>query len=585
MLSANAKRRHETAPAASDDNGAAVAGGDANGAAIETSHTRKKVKPAGSRERQLASALFGAAGGAGDNDIDNDNDDDNDDDDGNDDAALATNALSASELGQEALRALLRGAAAREADADNDGDDDDDGGGDDDDDDDERDDGRVAAAGDVDTDGAAAASALPAVWHDEDDENDNDAQVSVVAKPAHKRYLRKTLAEKEITPAAYAQRLREQFVKLQPHKTAWANVAADGDGDGDDAGFDVARTSKPLVEARREANQARIVRLRNANAQEPSKAAVQAVDFHSSGALLLTGGFDKTLRLFRCDGRVNEKLRSVFFDDFPLHSAFFLRDEIVCTSRRAHMHAFDLTTGATTRFVPRLGSRFQKSLEVALPSPDGSRIAVLGTSGHIDLLSARTKQWQAALKMNGLVDAVVFAHNDCNRMYSAGTEGRVYEWDLRTMSAIDRWRVDGAMSISALALSPDGGTLAVGDDAGIVSLFDVRRGAAAPTTADDDEQWLMGGDDRRERAARECSNLTTTITSLQFSHDGTALAFSSNRRKQALRLYNTVDRCVYANWPAPRDQVGYVTSFAWSPVNSLFSIGDLKGSALLFRQL
>ena len=39
-------------------------------------------------------------------------------------------------------------------------------------------------------------------------------------------------------------------------------------------------------------------RLKDANIQEPSKAAVQSVEFHPSGQLLFTAGLDKALRFF-----------------------------------------------------------------------------------------------------------------------------------------------------------------------------------------------------------------------------------------------------------------------------------------------
>lgn len=40
-------------------------------------------------------------------------------------------------------------------------------------------------------------------------------------------------------------------------------------------------------------------RLKDANMQEPSKAAVQTLQFHPDGKLLFTGGLDKSLRFFQ----------------------------------------------------------------------------------------------------------------------------------------------------------------------------------------------------------------------------------------------------------------------------------------------
>ena len=82
----------------------------------------------------------------------------------------------------------------------------------------------------------------------------------------------------------------------------------------------------------------------------------------------------------------------------------------------------------------------QQSLEQTVVSPDGSRVAVIGANGYIDLLSTRTSQWQGALKMNDTARAAVFAHDVAHRMFTAGREGVVYEWDLRMYGAVSRWR-------------------------------------------------------------------------------------------------------------------------------------------------
>lgn len=65
------------------------------------------------------------------------------------------------------------------------------------------------------------------------------------------------------------------------------------------------------------------MRLKDANIEARSDAVVRAVQFHRAGELLLTAGLDKTVRLFHVDGKKNEKVHSVFFEDLPIYSAFF----------------------------------------------------------------------------------------------------------------------------------------------------------------------------------------------------------------------------------------------------------------------
>ena len=71
------------------------------------------------------------------------------------------------------------------------------------------------------------------------------------------------------------------------------------------------------------------------------------VKFHPTTPLLLTAGYDKTLRLFQIDGKENTKLQSVKFSDLPIQSAFYTKggEEIICTGKRRHFYTFDLTTG------------------------------------------------------------------------------------------------------------------------------------------------------------------------------------------------------------------------------------------------
>ena len=50
-----------------------------------------------------------------------------------------------------------------------------------------------------------------------------------------------------------------------------------------------------------------VTKLRDANAEEPSKAVVNSVSFHPSGQLLLTAGLDKRLRFFQASFLVSSK--------------------------------------------------------------------------------------------------------------------------------------------------------------------------------------------------------------------------------------------------------------------------------------
>jgi U3 small nucleolar RNA-associated protein 18 len=112
-------------------------------------------------------------------------------------------------------------------------------------------------------------------------------------------------------------------------------------------------------------------RVRDANAAEPSDAVLRSVAFHANGALFLTAGLDKTVRLFDIDGTNNPKVQGVFFEDLPIHKACFANGgaAVVAAGRRDYFYVYDLARGAVERVAPLVG-RPEKSLESFAQSPD-----------------------------------------------------------------------------------------------------------------------------------------------------------------------------------------------------------------------
>lgn len=67
-----------------------------------------------------------------------------------------------------------------------------------------------------------------------------------------------------------------------------------------------------------------------------------------------------------------------------------------------------------------LAGRREKSWERFEASPDGQYLAFLGNDGYTVLVSAKTKQWVANLKMNGSVRAIAFNKANSNEMFTTG---------------------------------------------------------------------------------------------------------------------------------------------------------------------
>lgn len=67
-----------------------------------------------------------------------------------------------------------------------------------------------------------------------------------------------------------------------------------------------------------------------------------------------------------------------------------------------------------------LAGRREKSWERFEASPDGQYLAFLGNDGYTVLVSAKTKQWVANLKMNGSVRAIAFNKANSNELFTTG---------------------------------------------------------------------------------------------------------------------------------------------------------------------
>lgn len=150
-----------------------------------------------------------------------------------------------------------------------------------------------------------------------------DAEVSVpIAAVARLRKLRQFKGQADMSGPQYEAALRRQHTVLNP-RTNWADskaakAAAARSGPGPDVVIDDEREpdessaqqlllsgSGLLLQGGAAAGgllapgSIEMSRLRDANGSSPSDAVVQALQFHPNGQLMLTGSFDKRLKLFQ----------------------------------------------------------------------------------------------------------------------------------------------------------------------------------------------------------------------------------------------------------------------------------------------
>eukprot|EP00051_Salpingoeca_urceolata_P019673 m.290262 g.290262 ORF g.290262 m.290262 type:complete len:535 (+) comp19464_c0_seq12:84-1688(+) len=404
-------------------------------------------------------------------------------------------------------------------------------------------------------------------WVDHDDTK-LDVDISSVARL---RKLRTTEDETFVAGDNYQSRLRSQFAKVHG-QAAWANLDQQADeGNEYDPGSQLLRRAGPLLAGsaqHRRLPQASldVTRQRDANYSVPSEAVVQATEFHPAAPVLFTAGLDKTLRIFQIDGTDNPCLQKTFLPDLPIYSAQFASQgrEIIMSGRRKFFYSYDIEQGRV-RKIHQIQGHTEKSLEYMRVSPDGKLLAFVGHDGTIIVLSNKTKQWVADLKMNGSVRQLAFSA-DSSRLFSSGDDGTVYVWDLGARECVHTFVDEGCVRSTSLAVAGNGTRFACGSDAGIVNIYD--------------ESCLT---EHNPTPIKVIKNLTTAVDTLVFNPDSQILAAASRFKKQATKMVHVGSNTVFGNWPTAASPLSYVQTVAFSPGSGYVTVGNDKGKALLYR--
>lgn len=106
-------------------------------------------------------------------------------------------------------------------------------------------------------------------------------------------------------------------------------------------------------------------------------------------------------------------------------------------------------------------------------SPDGSLLATSDASGAITIRSTRDWKPIEELKHPGGATALHFG-NDGKRLFSAGYDGAVHEWDLAEHKVVETLKGSGA-TIWTIDISPDGRRLATGGEDAIIRIWDLDQ--------------------------------------------------------------------------------------------------------------
>ncbi|WAR02891.1 UTP18-like protein [Mya arenaria] len=377
--------------------------------------------------------------------------------------------------------------------------------------------------------------------------------------------------ESKITKKEYSHRLKSQFEKLSSTPN-WAKLPSERKPQSDSEDSDVeellqktgtfldAPTSLPRG----------IIQVKpctDLNKENYMKGGVQALEFHPSAQVALTGGSNNTLTLFQVDGKTNPKIQSFFLENYPITCAHFSRDgeQVIIGSNHKAFKYLDMIAGKVVN-VPYKGME-EKSMNKFVLSPDGKYIVFLGKYGRMHFISSKSKEWLFTLTMNGSVQSVAFT-SDGQQMYSHGDDGQVYVWDVRTRECIHRFMDEGCTRGTCIAISPNDQYLACGSNTGVVNLYER-------------ESCLTGFEPRPVKAIM---NLTSSCAIAKFNATSEILAIVSREEEKAIKLVHTASQTVFSNFPDNMDvHMKTPTAIDFSVNSGYLTLGTNRGKAMLYR--
>ncbi|ANB15050.1 Utp18p [Sugiyamaella lignohabitans] len=443
-----------------------------------------------------------------------------------------------------------------------------------------------------------------AAWIDSDDEK---LQVSLKSSDKLKK-LRKSLADNVVDGKEYTRRLRSRFEKMYP-VPKWARQEEpkskgksdsnssdeeDNDIEMDDSEEPRALTADPLAKLLTTQSTyisksiprllppsvLDITRLKDANSSLVSKSGVQTLDFHPTHPLLLSGGYDRTLRMYHIDGKSNPVATSLHVRSSPFQTALFHKDgtKVFAGGRRRNLYIWDIETGKVDTITRMYGHEdSQKSMEKFRLSPDGQYIGLIGSGGWVNILSTASGQWVTGAKVEGVIaDIAWHKTGNFSNLSIVNTGGDIWEWDSRARKFSDKWKDEGGLGVTTMSIGGKNDRwCAVGSASGIVNVYD-RKNPVVGMKLSEAEAPIY-----KPKAVLD--QLVTSISSLQFSPDGQMLAMGSRAKKDSFRIAHVPSFTVFKNWPTSGTPLGRVTSVAFTPGTEMICAGNDAGKARLWK--
>ncbi|EYB87443.1 hypothetical protein Y032_0263g605 [Ancylostoma ceylanicum] len=423
------------------------------------------------------------------------------------------------------------------------------------------------------------------VWHDDDDADD---EVQIPKSKSAVFLQRSNDSGGCVAADEYQSRLRKAFERHQHGTPKWAKLepilrpkhlekqktkrkADDSDDEVDDVLDEMTRSAQRYVDKDPFLVKDIVSTFRwpDITVGHHDTRPINVVLFHNVRPVVLTAGSSGKVQLFRVGDRSDSGnfLQNIQFSNFPVTSMSLMQGgcSVICGSiRQDYLMKYDLEKGSVMQLylpkcIPRQNAgRFTVSY-------DGSLLAMIAHSSQVHVLSSSSMELVKTLSAPTDVTSLQFLPGSSRELWAMTERGEVVIWSLQGSQHV--FRDEGAVRGTKIRLSPDGSKVACGSNTGIVNVYDVAdvRKSTDP------------------KPSTVASNLVTSCDSIAFNHDSQVMAFSSNVKKNQIKLLHVASSTVFNNFPKKHEKMTNIECAEFSPHSAYLGIGCSNGQLILER--
>ncbi|KAF0992654.1 hypothetical protein HZS_4633 [Henneguya salminicola] len=395
-----------------------------------------------------------------------------------------------------------------------------------------------------------------------------DEEGSIEIDPVDIKKIRRANAQKFDNPVKEKELediLREEFIKINGIPS-WTNPQIESDEDCDDINEQQIIYGS-VVSSKR--SKLKITPLFDANQSCRLPQACRFIEFHPSKNILLAAGRHDQMQLFDINKDCGSLLKTLKIENFPIRCAHFCNSgtEIILSSRNRHLYFYNLEKGQGS-YLDRIRGRSEKMWEKFCVSPCGSNIAFVGDNGEIPLISSKSRSPLFHLTQGSSLKDIIFSKHDENILYSIGSFGDIYVWELRARRCINKITNPALFDANCLCVS-NSGIMASGSESGLVSLMDFSTSLETTTN--------FGS------VIKEFSNLTLPTCDIKFNEKFNLMCFASNNLEKGIRMVDLNNMSVMISWPFSQLNNGIrnIFGFDFSSDGKYLAIGNNNSRLLI----